>query len=369
MRIAYFTTAQDKQEYSKSPIESNPSNQVFHSKFIECLSLTNQVDVFVLRSNAYGNKQQFTSKEENVVWNYLPTKSGKLSNLISQISNSKKITNKFDMAFVDTMNTRCLLSARGYCKKNKIKLIGIVTDNPYNITNASSLNSKLLLRTAGNCDGYICLTASLNALFNKKNKPYILIKGLSKNISENKVPPVDYQYFFYAGTLLKKYGILDLIDAFKNFNYPKVKLIIAGHHNNDDFRNAIKNDDRIIFLGNIDNDLVSQYENHSIANINPRPFVEEIDKYSVPSKVIEYSSKNSLIISGYSSELKKYFENNIYWISDSISISKTLEETYSLRTTSRKENINKINSISNKEFSLEKNNEKIQHFLLNFVND
>ena len=367
MRIAYFTTAQDKQEYLNSPIESNPSNQVFHSNFIECLSLTNDVNVFVLRPNTYGNKDSFVKKEGNVAWNYLQTKSGKFANLTSQISYSKKIKDKFDVAFVDTMNTRCLLSARNYCKKNKTKLIGIVTDNPYNITNASRLNSKLLLRTARKCDGYICLTASLNSLFNKKNKPYILIKGLSNNISEVKASPVDYQYFFYAGTLLKKYGILDLIDAFKNFNYPKVKLVIAGHHNNDDFRNAIRNDDRIIFLGNIDNDLVSQYENHSIANINPRPFVEEIDKYSVPSKVIEYSSKNSLIISGYSSEIKKYFENNIYWISDSNSISKALEETYSLNITLRKESINEINSISNKEFSLEINNEKIQCFVLNFL--
>ena len=367
MRIAYFTTAQDKQEYSKSPIESNPSNQVFHSKFIECLSLTNQIDVFVLRSNAYGDKQAFTSKEENVTWNYLPTKSGKFSNLTSQISNSKKITNKFDVAFVDTMNTRCLLSARGYCKKNKIKLIGIVTDNPHNITNASSLNSKLLLRTAGKCDGYICLTASLNSLFNKKNKPYILIKGLSKNIREEKVSPVDYQYFFYAGTLLKKYGILDLINAFKNFNYPKVKLVIAGHHNNDDFRNALKGDERIVFLGNINNDLVIDYENHSIANINPRPFIEEIDKYSVPSKVIEYSSMNSLIISGYSSELKDYFGNNILWVDEENTLSRSLEEAFKLNSKERKKVINDVQKLSFEEFSLEESNKKLDNFILNLI--
>ena len=202
MRIAYFTTAQDKQEYLKSPIELNPSNQVFHSSFIECLSLTNELDIFVLRSNAYGDKKTFTNKEENISWNYLQTKSGKFSNIASQISLSKRIKDKFDIAFVDTMNVRCLLSARAYCKKSKVPLIGIVTDNPYNITNASKFKSKLLLNTAKKCDGYICLTPSLNSLFNKSNKPYILIKGLSKNVDEDKKSPVDYQYFFYAGTLL-----------------------------------------------------------------------------------------------------------------------------------------------------------------------
>ena len=363
MRIAYFTTAQDKQEYLNSPIESNPSNQVFHSNFIECLSLTNDVNVFVLRSNAYGNKESFVNKKGNVTWNYLQTKSGKFANLTSQISYSKKIKDKFDVAFVDTMNTRCLLAARGFSKKNNVPLIGLVTDNPYNITNASSFSCKMLLRTSKKCDGFVCLTDALNTLFNKKNKPYILIKGLSKNPKVSKSSPVDYPYFFYAGTLLKKYGICNLVEAFKNIKDEKIKLVIAGHHNNNDFVEAIKGDERIVFLGNVDNDIVSDYENHSIANINSRPFMEQIDKYSIPSKVIEYSSKNSLIISGYSSELKNVFNDSILWIDESNSLSQRMQEALS----SKKEMINAAKAISEKEFSLEVNNKKLQDFLSNIL--
>ena len=363
MRIAYFTTAQDKQEYLKSPIELNPSNQVFHSSFIKCLSLTNELDIFVLRSNAYGDKKTFTNKEENISWNYLQTKCGKFSNITSQISLSKRIKEKFDIAFADTMNARCLLSARAFSKKSKVPLIGIVTDNPYNITNASKFKSRLLLNTAKKCDGYICLTPSLNSLFNKSNKPYILIKGLSKNIDEDKKSPVDYQYFFYAGTLLKKYGILDLIDAFNNLNKSDIKLVIAGHCNNKDFKNAIQDNDRIVFLGNIDNNSVSQYENHSIANINPRPFIEEIDKYSVPSKVIEYSSKNSLIISGLSSQLKDVFDNSILWIDKNNSLSQRMEQALS----PNKELIEEVKNISKKNFSFEENNTKLQNFMLSLL--
>ena len=361
MRIAYFTTAQDKQEYLNSPIESNPSNQVFHSNFIECLSLTNDVNVFVLRLNAYGNKESFINKEGKVNWNYLETKSKKFSNLTSQISNSKKIKEKFDVAFVDTMNTRCLLAARGFSKKNKAPLIGLVTDNPYNITNASSLGCKMLLRISKKCDGFVCLTDALNTLFNKKNKPYILIKGLSKNPKVSKSSPVDSPYFFYAGTLLKKYGICDLVEAFKNLKDEKAKLVIAGHHNNNDFKEAIKGHERIIFLGNVDNDIVSEYENHSIANINPRPFMEQIDKYSIPSKVIEYSSKNSLIISGYSSELKNVFNESILWIDENNSLSQRMQEALTIK----REMINDAKVISEKEFSLEANNKKLQDFLSN----
>ena len=363
MRIAYFTTAQDKQEYSKSTIESNPSNQVFHSNFIECLSLTNEVDVFVLRSKSYCNTKPFLNEEKNISWNYFQTKSGKFSNLTSQISESKKIKDKYDVVFVDTMNSRCLLAARAYSRKSKTKLIGIITDNPYNITNASKLGSKLLLNTAKKCDGYVCLTSSLNTLFNKKNNPYILIKGLSKNTDKSKKSPVDYQYFFYAGTLLKKYGICDLVSAFKKLDNSDIKLVIAGHHDNEEFKNTIKDDDRIVFLGNINNDIVTQYENHSIANINPRPFMEEMDKYSVPSKVIEYSSKNSLIISGYCSELKDVFSDSILWVDQENDLYKRMKEAL----TSNRTIINKVKAISENEFSFQTINKKLQEFLLNLL--
>ena len=363
MRIAYFTTAQDKKEYLKSPIELNSSNQVFHSNFIECLSLTNDVNVFVLRSNVYGNKESFAIKERNITWNYFQTKSGKFRNLSSQISDSKKINDRFDVAFVDTTNTRCLLSAKGYAKKNNIPLIGLVTDNPYNITKASSLTCDLILKTSKKCDGFVCLTEALSALFNKKNKPYILIKGLSKNPSVTNSSPVNYPYFFYAGTLLKKYGICDLVEAFKNLKDTSAKLVIAGHHNNEDFKQAIKDDERIVFLGNVDNDIVSDYENHSIANINPRPFMNQIDKYSIPSKVIEYSSKNSLIISGYSSELKNVFNDSILWVDESNSLGQRMKEAL----TSKRETINDVKTISEKEFSSETNNKKLQDFLSNLL--
>jgi hypothetical protein len=139
--------------------------------------------------------------------------------------------------------------------------------------------------------------------------------------------------------------------------------VIAGHHDNEEFKNAIKGDDRIVFLGNINNDIVTQYENHSIANINPRPFMEEMDKYSVPSKVIEYSSKNSLIISGYCLELKDVFSDSILWVDQENDLYKRMKEAL----TSNRTIINKVKAISENEFSFQTINKKLQEFLLNFL--
>ena len=257
--------------------------------------------------------------------------------------------------------------AKAFCKKNKIPLIGIVTDNPYNITNVKKFHALLTLRTAKKCDGYICLTEALNTLFNKKKKPYILTKGLSKNEVSTKEAPVCYPYFFYAGTLLKKYGILNLIKAFKKFKDKPVKLVIAGHHRNPEFENAIKDNENIIFLGCVDNDTVLQYESHSIANINPRPYIAKIDKYSVPSKVIEYISKEPVIISGFSSELKDMLMNSILWVDENNSLLDRMKEAYGIDEFRRKAMFGENKYHYQNEFSFEANNKKIDNFILDIL--
>ena len=366
MKIAYFTTAQDNDEYLKSKVEINPSNQVFHTNLISTISLTNQVDVFSCRSNSFETAEPFSKENGNISWNYLKNKKSKFANLYTQVSDIKKIKNESSIAFVDTINTRCLLIARAYAKKNKIPLIGIVTDNPYNITGAKNRTSSMLLKTAKKCDGFICLTNALNELFNKDNKPSLIIKGISKsNNEENSL--VDYPYFFFAGTLLKKYGVIHLVKAFKSLENVDAKLVIAGHSNNDEFCSSIENNSNIVFLGNIPNEEVLKYENNAIANINPRPFMDEFDRYSIPSKVIEYSSKDSLIISGFSSELKDSFDDSILWIDEQNSLEKRLLEAYKLDSKVRKEMISRMKSIYEKEFSFESANKKIDDFISKII--
>ncbi len=366
MKIAYFTTAQDDEEYKVFSLEQNPnansSNQVFHSKLIDCLSLSNEISVYSCRFD--GKDHDYKSKKlTKICWNYLKTKSGKCSNLISQISDSKKIKDEFSIAFVDTMNIRCLFTAKSFAKKNKIPLIGIVTDNPNNITNSSNLINTLLLKTAKKCDGFICLTESLNKLFNTLNKPYVVIKGLARKLTPKDKPQISSPYFFYAGTLLKKYGIYDLLQAIKHV---EAKLVIAGHHADEEFNNVIKDDTKVIYLGNIENKLVHQYENNAVANINPRPYMQEIDKYSIPSKLIEYSSKNALVISCPCKQLENDFNSSILWTNDKSSLIDRMNESLYMKKDVREEKIKEMNYISEKNFSLKSINKIVEEFISKF---
>ena len=363
MRIAYFTTCQSDEIFSKSILKNqniNSSNQVFHSRIINSLSLNNDIHVFSFNQNKE-KCDSYLIKESTITWQYLSTRKNMILNVLKQVKECIHSEVQCEITIVDTMNIRCLLAARKYANKNNVKLIGLLTDNPFNISGLSSNRAKQYIKYARKCDAYIYLNEGLNKLFNADKKPSLLIKGITDNNHENN--KVDSPYFFYAGTLLKQYGVIDLINAFESLNLNNVKLIIAGHHVNQEFLDSIKNKPNILYLGNIENKEVIKYENGSIANINPRPFIENIDSFSIPSKVIEYSSKNSLLISGISTSLKEDFKDSILWVDDIHSLSNRMSEAYSMNIMERNNFINDMNRVSKENFSKEITNSKINNFI------
>ena len=61
---------------------------------------------------------------------------------------------------------------------------------------------------------------------------------------------------------------------------------------------------------------MAQYEQHAIACINPRKKDTKLDLESIPSKVIEYASNKTLIISTYNEKLYEIFSDNILYYRD-----------------------------------------------------
>lgn len=367
MRVAYFTTAQEsavfKKFYIERNIDINNSNQIFHSNLIRSLGQKNEVTVFSSRADSTQENPSSSKKTANVTWQYLATKKSRFKNIMAQRKEVASFTKYNDVCFVDTTSLRCLLNARKYCKIKKIPMIGIVTDNPKNISNQKRIVSKIITFFAKKCNAFVCLTESLNSFFNKnKKKPYTILKGINKGKVAGK-KPVNHPYFFYAGTLLRKYGVYDLIEAFKVIKNRNVKLLISGHHKEDDLEEVISKNPNVVFLGNLDNNEILNYENFSIANINPRPFMEDIDKYSVPSKVIEYSSKNSLVISGPSTPLREEFRSSIFWFDERHPLSERIYEVYKTGRFTRTAMINDMNEICEKRFSINAVSKKMDRFL------
>ena len=327
MNIIYFTTAQDKNDFANYislwNVPINTSNQTFHNKLIRAIGINNHVDVVSIRpfSKKKCNVNYLEKKETidgNIEWHYPKIARNKLNSIASLRKTIKSLFESFPrnaLIVTDTINPTVLYLATYFAKKFKLPIIGVCTDSPSNIAGTNRTYTMFLLRLAKTLNGYICLTQGLNELFNDQNKPAIIFEGIVEN--DEVVPGVNKygKYIFYCGALAERYGIYNFIKFFQIYIKGDVKLVICGHHADEPrIRGIANNDPRITYLGNILNDEVQKLEANAWCNINPRPFSEDLDRYSIPSKVLEYLNSGAPTISVKNTRLQKYFNADAIWI-------------------------------------------------------
>ena len=324
MKIIYVTTTIDADDYksfvslwSKKP---NPSNQNFHNKVIRALAKTNEVEVVSIRpfSRKLMSVKALAKEDkqiDGIKWHYLPIKGNKLTRFISIKKEAKKVFKKgeLDEAIIltDTININCMNVATMLSKRAKRPVVGICTDSPSNITGTLKSYTMYLLKKASKLDGYIALTSELNTLFNDANKPHLIIEGIVENINQNTKKDGDTPYFFFGGSLSPRYGINALIEGFLALNRKDIKLVVAGHSG------ILKDYPNVEFKGVLDVKDVLKYEANAIANINPRPYSEDLDRFSIPSKTLEYMAAGRPVISVKNTILQKVFEDDVIWVNSS----------------------------------------------------
>lgn len=373
MNIIYFTTAQDKESYNKylgiwkTPV--NSSNQTFHNKLIRSLAINNHVHVVSIRP--FSRKlctvpflKEGEDIEGSIHWHYLKISKSKLlsiSRLRKNINNLFKDFYRNSIIITDTINPTVLFMATLFAKKYHMPCIGVCTDSPSNISGTSRTYTMLILKLAKTLSGYISLTTGLNELFNEQNKASYILEGIVEDdtVVKDKFPKS--KYIFYCGALSERYGIYDFISFFKTFIKTDVKFIFCGHHADEEkIHEAIKDDKRITYLGNITNDEVLSYEANAWCNINPRPYSEDLDRFSIPSKVLEYFNSGSPTISVKNTKLQKYFNPDAIWIKNNSpeefargfqkfnSFSDKERQTMSARAKARVQELYSLTAVNNK---------------------
>ncbi len=385
MKIVYVTTALDKEDYKefvklwkKSP---NPSNQNFHNKMIRSLAINNQVEVISIRPFSgrlctVKKLEKGTKVDGNITWNYITIRRRKVSRYLAVRSEYKKIFKKTSLEdaviLCDTINPLCISAATYIGKQHSLPVIGVCTDSPSNITGTTKQYTIYLLNHAYKCHGYITLIDGLNLLYNPDDKPSMTIEGIVENESNVKVNfGIEKPYFYFGGSLLERYGVFNLIDAYENLNNPDVDLYIAGHNGNpDDVKERIKNNPNIHFLGTIGVDDVLNYQAHAVANINPRPYTEDLDRFSIPSKTLEYLTSGVPTISIKNTKLREIFADEIIWVEDNevSSLTEAMQNVLNMSPEEKNELGNRAKEKVQELYSLDSVNEKIMGFLPTFLN-
>lgn len=313
MKILYLTTARHPQDYASFLKEHknapNPSNQHFHTKLIKLLSKKYEVQIFSTRPM---EKDLFLKDKKNGNYfypGYINLPQLKNIGIIIGGQNMARLT-KPDLVIVDAMNATLLKLAQKIKEIYKALVIGVLTDNPLNISGTRKEYSQSIFKRSKKCDGYIALTSGLVRLFDGLHKPHIITPGFIENNSE--LPNKTTKYAFFAGALYDRYGVSNLIETFKLKDVP-YKLFIAGHGPLAKDLNALNNDN-IFFLGHITPEEATRYALDASVNINPRPQDNQIDLYSVPSKVLDFINSGTVTISTKNSEIYNLVGDDLYWI-------------------------------------------------------
>lgn len=189
-------------------------------------------------------------------------------------------------------------------KKYHVKVCAIIPDllrdmymNSNDVGIKKFLRNRYLkkaLKVQGSLDGYIYLTEEMKNVVNP-NKPYMVMEGvadidITPNINMHEKNNV--KAIMYAGTLHKKYGILNLIEAFlqveKVLNR-QIELWIFGDGDaEEEIKKYVLNNKYIYFGGRKNREEILKLEKKASLLVNVRNVEDEFTKYSFPSKTIEY---------------------------------------------------------------------------------
>ena len=328
-KLIYFTNAVDQNSFKdylmKWKVSPNLSNQNFHHKLIKALSFQFEVDVISVRainSNFENSKLEASKvKEENTTWNYPCVSVNRLSKALllnSRIKKSLELDDSNYVIFVDALNYSLVKSAFKLHKKKGYKIIGICTDNPYNISFTSALYIRNLMKYATKLDGYVVLTEGINKVYNLNDKPYIQIDGVNEDKEINTTTHFEKPYIYFGGSLMEEYGVYNLIDAFKELKLDNTALLICGHHlQKEKLFEKIGNDESIKYLGPVNYEDNLSLERNALLCVNPRPINPKIDDYSIPSKTLEFLAAKSLCVTVDNKLLKENYNDVIFWAKSS----------------------------------------------------
>ena len=383
MRIIYVTTAQEEKDYRSFmklwKISLNASNQNFHNKLIRALSLDNHVDVISIRPFSRHNLKikklvSETKKEENITWHYLKRSGNRIIRNINLTGEMNKAFSAIDtkeaIILVDTINPALLREVLKINKKYHLPIIGICTDSPSNISKTSRSYTMYILDKTKDFDGYIALTDGLKDLFNPNNKPSYIFEGLVEERQFPKHEEDKKPYLFFGGALMERYGVYNLISAFNDLNNSDIDLYICGHHGDKQkLKEAFNKKPNIKFLGLLPVNKVMEYEHNALACINPRPYSEDLDRFSIPSKTLEYLVSGRPVISVKNSKLMEKFPKDIIWIksSDKDDIKEGINKVLSMTEVQRQKLGEEAKNRALKLYSLENIGGSITSFLKQFV--
>ncbi|MBO6193565.1 MAG: glycosyltransferase family 4 protein [Clostridiales bacterium] len=217
--------------------------------------------------------------------------------------------------------------------KQKCRVINLITDFPHHVASYSSSNKKrgivyrkiyqlyakyYKLYRFKKADGFIFLTKYMSEVIGK-SKPFVVIEGFTDSdyLPRDKTQEdMETRTICYLGALNDKSGIMNLIEAFKRIKDDDLQLNIYG---SGVYVDSIKHcdDERVHYMGVVSLEEVEKVERDSNYLINPRPSKDDYNKYSFPSKTLEYMLSGTPVITTKLAGIPDEYDDYLFYLDDS----------------------------------------------------
>jgi len=223
---------------------------------------------------------------------------------ISRYYNAKRVLRKHvkkgnETIIVYAIQTSLLSAAVKLKKKNRhLKICLIVPDLPdFMIGNSNPLLRILkrieicfIKKALLKIDAFVLLSDFMTKPLNVGSRPWIRMEGIfNPKDNLNDVKKEQYKTILYSGTLARRYGILNLLDAFSMIESQDYRLWICGDGDaREEIKQRTNHDFRITYFSQIPRKKVLELQKKATVLVNPRTSEGTFTKYSFPSKTMEY---------------------------------------------------------------------------------
>jgi glycosyltransferase involved in cell wall biosynthesis len=167
-------------------------------------------------------------------------------------------------------------------------------------------------------DRYVVLTEPMVNRLGVADKPYTVLEGVYSGRNEQiTISKNEDIIILYAGGLVLRYGIKDLIDAFMKIDGDRFRLWLCGAGDAIGYiKECMRKDNRIVYYGTVPESEIGVLQKKATVLVNPRHSNEEFTKYSFPSKTIEYMASGTPTLMCHLPSIPPEYDDYLYYFAD-----------------------------------------------------
>lgn len=163
-----------------------------------------------------------------------------------------------------------------------------------------SIETTIFSKMLKQIDGFVLLTGAMAERLGISSDRCLVLEGMidqERIVAPITLAPDEKRDITYTGTLDRRYGIVDLIEAFAMLEEPRIELKICGAGDaENEVRDAARRDPRIVFAGRVGPEEALRIQRDAFVLVNPRRPEGEFTKYSFPSKTLEYMATGRPVV-------------------------------------------------------------------------